>query len=83
MSLENLPDTVTIGETKYYTQAGLAKSLRYSVRTLHRKHARREGPPRITRGRLILYRVDAVNEWLAGGEQGGQRADVRSRRRAK
>lgn len=39
-----------------------------SQRTLDRWHIRREGPARITVGRKILYRLEAVINWLHENE---------------
>lgn len=53
----------------YWSPEELARQLKISVRTLNRWHAMRRGPPRITQGRLVLYRVAAVQQWLASREQ--------------
>ena len=53
----------------FWSPEQLAKQLRVSVRTLLRWHAMREGPPRVTQGRLILYRIAAVQAWLASREK--------------
>lgn len=42
----------------------LADALDISERTLSRWHAKRVGPPRIRHGNVILYRRDAVRQWL-------------------
>ena len=39
-----------------------------SRRTLDRWHARRIGPPRISAGRIIVYRRSAVEAWLKANE---------------
>ena len=79
------PETVEVAGVTYHTVKGLARLVGRSVRTLGRWHERRIGPPRVKVNgtNLVLYRADAVNAWLEGGEAGGQRADVRSRSRAK
>ena len=53
----------------FWTPEQLAQQLGISVRTLLRWHAMREGPPRVTQGRLVLYRIAAVQAWLASREQ--------------
>ena len=52
----------------YLTPRQLSEQLGVSLRTLSRWHLRRIGPRRITKGRLILYRADAVREWLESNE---------------
>lgn len=42
-----------------------------SLRTLHRWHTRRIGPPRIKIGNLVVYRRVAVEQWLAHNERAG------------
>ena len=49
----------------------LAAELDTTRRTLDRWHARRIGPPRITVGRKIYYRREAVQDWLLQNEQQG------------
>ncbi len=53
----------------YVTRQGFAKQIGKTVRTLDRWEALRIGPPRVQCGRLVLYRVEAVREWLNGREQ--------------
>lgn len=63
----------------YLTPDELAASLQISRRTLARTHARREGPPRCKVGKLILYRLEAVRDWLAGLETEPPKRDRRRR----
>lgn len=56
---------------EYVDRETLASALNIHVRTLDRWHLERRGPPRITVGRRILYRADAVREWLKANEQAG------------
>lgn len=53
----------------FVTPDDLALTLGISQRTLARWHARRIGPARCVVGRLVLYRVDAVRDWLSGLER--------------
>ena len=64
----------------YLAPAQLAEQLGVSVRTLSRWHAQRIGPARCTVGKLILYRIDAVHEWLEGRENEPVRGQRRARR---
>jgi hypothetical protein len=62
----------------FLTREELAGLLRISVRTLNRWDALREGPPRVSQGRTILYKADSVRHWLSNKERvtipsGGQR----------
>ena len=60
----------------------LAERLGVSLRTLSRWHAERTGPPRITRGRLVLYRLEALHKWLESHE-GQARTPTRHRERGR
>jgi len=62
----------------YVSPAELAGHLGISRRTLDRLHALRRGPPRTRIGRKVLYRLDAVREWLRDIER-GRSADDRAR----
>jgi predicted DNA-binding transcriptional regulator AlpA len=57
----------------YISKPELAAQLQKSTRTLDRLERQRIGPPRTKVGRLILYRVDSVRDWLASQEQGRRR----------
>ena len=63
----------------FVTPDALAARCNISRRTLARWHAKRIGPPRCVVGRLILYRVEAVDAWMAGKEL-DPRAGDRQRR---
>jgi predicted DNA-binding transcriptional regulator AlpA len=58
----------------------LAKQLGVSPRTIDRWHALRQGPPRVCIGRTILYRIDAVRQWLQKREQQFEISAYRKRR---
>jgi hypothetical protein len=49
-------------------RADLARELTISVDTLQRWETRRVGPPCVRVGRKVLYRKDAVREWLCEQE---------------
>jgi hypothetical protein len=63
----------------FITPDDLATQLHISRRTLDRWHARRIGPARCTVGRLILYRADAVRDWLVKQESPAPERDARRR----
>ena len=75
------PDT-SVEDTRlegYLRPPQLAEWLGVSLRTLSRWHAERTGPPRITMGRLVLYRLEALHQWLEANE-GHARASTRHRK---
>jgi hypothetical protein len=53
----------------YLSREQLAKELGKTLRTIDRWETRRIGPPRVVIGRMILYRREAVREWLLSQEQ--------------
>lgn len=53
----------------HLSKSQLAEQLGRSVRALDRWERQRIGPPRIKVGKLILYRVESVQAWLASREQ--------------
>ena len=66
---------------EYVTPECLAKDLGRSVRTLDRWDLLRIGPPRTRVGRMILYRREAVLEWLRSRETRTPQRDAKRRRR--
>lgn len=54
--------------TGWLNRAELARELSISVDTLQRWETRRIGPPCVRVGRKVLYRKDAVREWLCEQE---------------
>ena len=52
----------------YVSREQLAKELGKALRTIDRWERRRIGPPRVVIGRMILYRKEAVREWLLSQE---------------
>lgn len=66
---DDLPDLLTPAECVAYLRLdALGGDAHERLRTLHR----RQGLPRLKRGRLTLYRRSDIDRWLAG-EQGGRR----------
>lgn len=66
------PDANTTGQHvlgEWMTQAELADELRVSVDTLQRWHNQRVGPPRAKIGSRVMYRREAVREWLRSREE--------------
>ena len=53
----------------YFTREQLASVLGKNVRTLDRWHTARIGPPRVSIGRMVLYRIESVRTWLRSREQ--------------
>ncbi|WP_210248918.1 helix-turn-helix domain-containing protein [Methylobacterium sp. WL64] len=66
--------------TKYFDRYDLADALGVHVRTLDRWHRERRGPPRTIVGRQIMYRGEAVEEWLRANEQAAVRVPASARR---
>lgn len=52
----------------YLRREELAEQFGLSTRTIDRWEALRQGPPRITVGRTILYNIDTVRDWLSAME---------------
>ncbi len=50
--------------TGWLNRADLAQELTLSVDTLQRWETRRMGPPCVRVGRKVLYRMEAVRDWL-------------------
>lgn len=71
------PDSLLDG---FISPEALAEQLGISLRTLARWHAQRKGPARCTVGKLILYRIAAVRDWLAGLERDCSAPSSRRRR---
>ena len=54
--------------TGWLNRSDLARELNLSVDTLQRWESRRVGPPCVRVGRKVLYRMEAVREWLRDQE---------------
>ena len=52
----------------WIVRADLARELTLSVDTLQRWETRRMGPPCVRVGRKVLYRMEAVRDWLLDQE---------------
>ena len=59
---------ISIGARQYVSAQRLASMLEISVRTLSRWDAARIGPPKIKVGKLILFDLGKLTEWLASRE---------------
>jgi hypothetical protein len=66
----------------WLNRSELAKELTLSVDTLQRWETRRVGPPCVRVGRKVLYRKEAVRDWLREQEarKTGQRGSAAGRR---
>ena len=53
----------------YVSREELAKELGKALRTIDRWETRRIGLPRVVIGRMILYRREAIRDWLLSQEQ--------------
>lgn len=71
---ESQPDHI-LGQTptllwgEYILPKQLAAELGISIRTLHRWHSARQGPPRVVLGRVVLYRRSSVLAWIETREE--------------
>jgi hypothetical protein len=76
VSVGNLSATgeVEIAGRRYVTADRLAAMLGVTVRTLGRWDAARIGPPKIKVGKLVLFDIAKVPDWLATRETGPVRA---------
>ena len=54
----------------FLTPIEVAVQLRKDVRTIHRWHRLRTGPPCVYLGRERLYRKQAILDWLLSSESG-------------
>jgi phage terminase Nu1 subunit (DNA packaging protein) len=70
---------IEIAGRRYVSAKRLASLLEVSVRTLARWDAARVGPPKIKIGRLVLFDLARVPEWLSACEREPVRAAGRRR----
>jgi predicted DNA-binding transcriptional regulator AlpA len=70
LPLPTLPQNgdVQIGDHQYVTANRLAQMLGVTVRTLARWNAQRIGPPKISIGKIVLFDLAKLPEWLATRE---------------
>jgi hypothetical protein len=65
----------------WLTRERVASEIGVTVDTLARWETRRIGPPCIRIGRKVLYRAEAIREWLVARERrpfaSGRRGDLR------
>ena len=66
--LEAAPEVDTGLLTGWLNRSDLARELTLSVDTLQRWESRRVGPPCVRVGRKVLYRIQAVRDWLRDQE---------------
>ncbi len=59
-----VPEVDTGLLTGWLDRADLARELTLSVDTLQRWETRRMGPPCVRVGRKVIYRMEAVRDWL-------------------
>jgi hypothetical protein len=74
---DTTPEVDTGLLTGWLNRTDLARELTLSVDTLQRWETRRMGPPCVRVGRKVLYRMEAVRDWLREQEtrkQGASRA---------
>ncbi len=72
---------VQLGDKRYVTAEKLADTLGVTPRTLARWHAVRKGPPKIkVGGKLILYDLTRLPEWLESQETDSVRLATRAAR---
>jgi phage terminase Nu1 subunit (DNA packaging protein) len=62
-------EVVELEGRRYATQPGLARLLGVTPRTLSRWDERRMGPPKIRIGRLVLYDLAKLHDWLGSHER--------------
>ena len=62
------PEVETGLLTGWLNRTDLARELTLSVDTLQRWETRRMGPPCVRVGRKVLYRMEAVRDWLCEQE---------------
>ena len=68
--------------TGWLNRTDLARELTLSVDTLQRWETRRMGPPCVRVGRKVLYRMEAVRDWLREQEARKQEARKQGASRA-
>ena len=61
--------SVSFVEELYFTKGQLATALGRTVRTIDRLLLQGDGPPATRLGRTVLFRKDAVVEWLRSREK--------------
>ena len=66
---KTLEAEIIIGAREYVTPSGLSRELGVTVRTLSRWEERRMGPPRIKIGKLVLYDLAKLPDWLERHER--------------
>jgi hypothetical protein len=72
---------IELENRRYATTGGLARMLGVAPRTLVRWDERRIGPPKIKVGKLVLYDLTKLNDWLETHESGSLMPPKRGRSR--
>ncbi|MFJ2649486.1 helix-turn-helix transcriptional regulator [Streptomyces sp. NPDC087420] len=67
--------STTQPETAFLNLPSAAVYLGISPNTLYVWRHRRQGPPSFRMGRRVMYRVSALNEWVAQQEQADSRSN--------
>lgn len=68
-------ETISIGNKVYWTEAGLARAIRKSRRTVRRWGAAGKGPPRHMLGNTPIFDVEEIPGWIARlGARSGEAA---------
>ncbi|MFE2430687.1 helix-turn-helix transcriptional regulator [Streptomyces sp. NPDC059373] len=70
MHNKNLPSY----ETAFLSLPKAADYLGISANTLYVWRHRRQGPPSFRMGRRVMYRISALNEWIAEQEKADSRS---------
>lgn len=73
---------VQLAGRRYVTPGRLATAFGVTVRTIARWDANRIGPPKIKVGKLVLFDLDKLPDWLASRETAPVRAASRRQGRA-
>ena len=79
ISADNSVDELVINGVRYGNTKRLAAIFHVSERTVGRWVSLRIGPPRIKIGKLVLFNLERLSEWLAEHEVGPLRSGARGR----
>lgn len=68
--------------TAFLTLPKAAEYLGLSPNTLYVWRHRRQGPPSFRMGRRVMYRISALDEWVASQERADSRSNPKTKRTA-